>query len=162
MLGQRSRRAEAKLFASVALLGSLIACGGGDAADEAAADSTAEAPAAGPATISGTMLTADQLKTSAQTYVGQTVNVVNMAVAQPVGTEAFFLDVPEVPFLVKLPAGTPVPATGAHVTVVGVMKAMNDSIMNDWITRKLVPEADKILIEFSTNYIEAQSVQSQP
>jgi hypothetical protein len=99
----------------------------------------------------------EELRLTPERYVGQVVQVSDLPVAMSVGTEAFFLDLPESPFLVKLPSGQPAP-TG-RVTVVGSMKAMNDSIIRDWVGRGLVPPGDQILVEFATHFIEASSIE---
>jgi hypothetical protein len=107
-------------------------------------------------------LTADQLKTSPGQFVGRVVRVSNLAVATPVGTKAFFLDVPQSPFLVKfdqalIDQGRPLP-TGV-VTVTGPMHAMTDSIMRDWLAKGYISAGDQILVEFSTHFIEARTVE---
>jgi hypothetical protein len=145
----------------------LAACGGGDQADEAgeAADSApAAAPAGGAAAApasNATEVTADQLKTAPEQFLGREVRVSNIAVATPVGTQAFFIDVPQSPFLVKLDQALiaqsrPLP-TGT-VTVIGPMRAMNDSIMRDWLAKGYITAGDQILVEFATHFIEATSV----
>jgi hypothetical protein len=145
----------------------MVACGGEQA--EEAGEATEGAPAAGsaPAAASAASapveVTADQLKTAPGQFVGQTVRVSNLAVATPVGTKAFFLDVPQSPFLVKfdqalIDQGRALP-TGA-VTVTGPMRAMSDSIMQDWLAKGYITAGDQILVEFSTHFIEASSVES--
>ena len=89
------------------------------------------------------------------------MQVSNVTVASKVGEQAFFLDLPQTPFLVKLgpqlvAQGTQVPS-GA-VTVVGTLRAMNDSIIKDWVSGGSIPEADQILVEFATHFIEAIQV----
>lgn len=144
----------------------MVACGGEPAeeADEATEGAPAAgSPAAAPAATAGVDVTADQLKTAPGQFVGQTVRVSNLAVATPVGTKAFFLDVPQSPFLVKfdqalIDQGRAVP-TGV-VTVTGPMRAMSDSIMRDWLAKGYITAGDQILVEFSTHFIEASTVES--
>lgn len=123
--------------------------------------------ATGPVNTGGaafTPVTEDDLR-EAERFVGQTVRAADMAVAGQVGTQAFFLDLPDLPFLVMLSEelvaqGTPIPR--GQVTVTGPILAMTDSIMNDWMGRALVPASDQILLEFSTHFIEARSVEAPP
>jgi hypothetical protein len=121
-----------------------------------------EAPAAAPAASAATEVTPTQLQENPGQFTGRTVRV-TLPVVQPVGTQAFFLDVPRSPFLVRIAdalaqQGTAVP-TGS-VTVEGPMLAMNDSIKNDWVSKGTVPEADVVLVEFATHFIEARSIQA--
>jgi hypothetical protein len=161
-------RFPASKLATTLMLFTLVAACGGDQAEEAgeAADAAAgAAPSAAtgaPAASAATDVTADQLKTAPDQFVGRDVRVSNLAVATPVGTQAFFLDVPQSPFLVKLDQtlidqARPLP-TGI-VTVVGPMRAMNDSIMRDWLSKGYIGAGDQILVEFSTHFIEARSVE---
>jgi hypothetical protein len=149
------------------MLSLMTACGG-DAADEPgeAADSTPSAtPSGAPgaaAAGSATEVTPDQLKTAPDQFVGREVRVSNIGVATPVGTQAFFIDVPQSPFLVKMDQALiaqsrPLP-TGT-VTVIGPMRAMNDSIMRDWLAKGHIAAGDQILVEFATHFIEARSVE---
>lgn len=108
-----------------------------------------------------TEVSADQLRLQPGNFVDQLVKVSNVSVASSVGTQAFFLDLPQTPFLVKfsrdmVSAGAQVPTGG--VTVVGTLKAMNDSIVGDWVGRGLISEGDRILVEFATHFIEAIQV----
>ena len=164
---QRFRLRSAGFAAPIVMLALFAACGGGDQADEAgeAADSIAAAPAGGAAAATAganaTEVTPDQLKTAPEQFVGREVRVSNIGVATPVGTQAFFIDVPQSPFLVKLDQSLiaqsrPLP-TGT-VTVVGPMRAMNDSIMRDWLAKGYITAGDQILVEFATHFIEATSV----
>ena len=123
-----------------------------------------ELPTSTPAPNAGgaaTDVTADQLRLEPATFTGQRVRVADVPVASAVGTQAFFLDLPQTPFLVKLSSelvarGEQVP-TGA-VTVVGTLTAMNDSIVGDWAGSGAISEGDRILVEFATHFIEANVV----
>jgi hypothetical protein len=139
---------------------------GGDNANTATPEGeapAASAPAA-PAASSAVAVTATQLQEAPQQFQGQVVKV-SLPVAMPVGTQAFFLDVPKSPFLVKisdaLVAGGQAVPTG-QVTVEGPLMAMNDSIMKDWIGKGWIPQQDQVLVEFATHFIEARTIQSAP
>jgi hypothetical protein len=93
-------------------------------------------------------------------YMGITVRLDDVNVAQTVGGRSFFIDLPQTPFLVHMGAdlvaeGETLPAAGAPVTVIGDVVAMNDSIINAWAEAGEFPEADRVLIEFAAHYIEA-------
>jgi len=116
---------------------------------------TVVAPSAG---AGATEVTAEQLRLEPGTFTGQLVRVSNVPVASAVGTQAFFLDLPQTPFLVKLPAGQQLPSSGSAVSVVGTLTATNDSIVNDWVGSGAISEGDRILVEFATHFIQARVV----
>jgi hypothetical protein len=110
-------------------------------------------------------VTETELREGPERYVGQVVQVSGLPVAMAVGTQAFFLDVTDSPFLVMLSEGliqqgATIPQ--GTVTVSGPMIAMTDSIMRDWIGRGIIPSRDQILVEFATHFIEARSVEITP
>lgn len=91
------------------------------------------------------------------TLEGETARL-EAPVASRVGDEAFFLDYSAAPFLVKigdqlLSEGQGVPE--GDVVVVGTVHAMTDSIIEDWIGREVVSEADRPIVEFATHFVEA-------
>jgi hypothetical protein len=101
------------------------------------------------------------LETAAGQYEGQRVELPSVDVASPVGQEAFFVDLPRTPFLVKMgpemvAEGAPIP-TG-KVTVVGTVMAMNDSIIDAWSTAGVISAGDRPIVEFATHFIEATRV----
>jgi len=105
-------------------------------------------------------VTEEQLRLDPQVFEGQVIEVTD-DVAMGIGSQAFFLDFLESPFLVILNEelvreGQAVPA--GSVTVTGPLMVMNDSIIENWMGRGLVPANDRILLEFSTHFIEARSV----
>lgn len=113
-----------------------------------------------PATPGGVVVTEDHLKMTPGQFEGQVVTI-TLPVAMAVGTQAFFLDVTDAPFLVKLSdalvqQGQAVPQ--GQVTVTGPLMVMTDSIRRDWLGRGIIPQADEILVEFATHFIEARAV----
>jgi hypothetical protein len=109
----------------------------------------------------GAPVTEEDLRMTPERFEGQVVRI-TLPVATPVGTQAFFLDVTDSPFLVKLnedliQAGQAVPQ--GTVTVIGPLMAMTDSVRADWIAKELIPPADEVLVEFATHFIEAQTVE---
>lgn len=108
----------------------------------------------------GVAVTEEDLRTTPDRFVGQVVRI-TLPVAMAVGSQAFFLDVTDAPFLVKLSdallqQGQAVPQ--GQVTVTGPMMVMTDSIRQDWLSRGIVPASDEILVEFATHFIEARAV----
>jgi hypothetical protein len=108
----------------------------------------------------GVAVTEEQLKVAPTQFEGQVVSI-TLPVAMAVGTQAFFLDVTDAPFLVKLSdallqQGQAVPQ--GEVTVTGPLMAMTDSIRQDWLSKGIIPQADEILVEFATHFIEARTI----
>lgn len=102
------------------------------------------------------------LEESPQGYEGMVVRVTDITASSPVGTEAFFIELPRTPFLVKLgpellAAGAVVP--NGVVTIAGEVKAMNDSIVGAWAAAGAISENDRPIVEFSTHFIEALELQ---
>lgn len=153
------------MVALTALFLAAAACGGGEQADEsgqAPAAGTESTPAAAAAPAGAVDVTQDQLKAAPEQFVGRSVRITNQRVAVNVGTKAFFLDFPQSPFLVKLDEtliqqGQPLP-TG-NVNVAGSVRAMNDSIMKDWLAKGYITAGDQLLVEFATHFIEARVVE---
>ncbi len=104
------------------------------------------------------------LETGASGYVGLTVRLDDVNVAQGIGGHAFFIDLPRTPFLVHMSpeaaaAGAP-PAAGTTITLAGDVMEMNDSTINAWAEAQQFTDNDRPLIEFATHYIEALQILS--
>lgn len=109
--------------------------------------------------MAATTIDAASLETGADGYVGMTVRLNDLNVASPVGQKAFFVDLPRTPFLARLgtellAAGEMAPSTGTRVSLVGDVKAMNDSTISAWAEAGDVSDNDRPLVEFATHYIE--------
>jgi hypothetical protein len=114
----------------------------------------------GPA---ATVVDPSALETGTAEFEGQLIELPSVNVASAVGSEAFFVDLPRTPFLVKL--GPELLAEGAGVpsglvTVRGTLLAMNDSIIDAWSTSGAITEGDRPIVEFATHFIEATRVQA--
>lgn len=102
------------------------------------------------------------LERAAADYVGQMVRVENVPFARGLGDVTFFVQLPQgSPFLVRMTpdmiaAGEPLPS--GHITVVGRIRNMTDSIMNDWLDTGTVPEADRPLVDFATQYMALEAI----
>lgn len=121
-----------------------------------------EDTAAASGTAEGVQVTEENLRMTPEQFEGQVVRI-TLAVAAPVGPEAFFLDVTDSPFLVKISdelvaQGQAVPQ--GEVTVSGPLMAMTDSIRGAWVAEGIIPPADEVLVEFATHFIEANTIQA--
>lgn len=114
----------------------------------------------GPA---ATVVEPSDLEVNTAQYEGQLIELPSVNVASAVGSEAFFVDLPRTPFLVKLgpelmAEGSGVP--GGRVTVVGTLMAMNDSIIGAWTSAGAISEGDVPIVEFAAHFIEATRVRA--
>ncbi len=88
------------------------------------------------------------------------VRINNLAVQSSVGTEAFFVEMPNHPgpFLVKMGARVLADnvsvSSGTAVSLVGHVYAMSDSVADDWVASGAITEEDRILATFATSFIE--------
>lgn len=133
---------------------------------ENAADAMVEDSAATSRTYSGTATTisGQDIQLDASPYEGEEVRLAGLAVASPLGTQGFWLELPNKnPFLVSMSEA--VKAEGLTVTpgetavVVGTIHAMSDSVLNAWTSSGAVAEGDRLAAEFATHYLEATHVQ---
>jgi len=118
-------------------------------------------------TFAGTTVPAEELKTGAQMYEGQSVRLAGVEVSSTMGAQAFFVDLPAseslpaTPFLIRaLPDAGPRAAMGSSVTVSGILMPMTDSIVTDWVGAGIISENDRLLVEFASHFIEADQVQT--
>lgn len=113
--------------------------------------------------MAGSLIEADALETGAAGFVGQTVRLDGLNVAQAVGGNAFFIDLPRTPFLVRMgdeliAAGETAPGSGTTVSIVGAVMEMNDSIVSAWAGAGDITDNDRPLVEFATHFLEAEQV----
>lgn len=100
----------------------------------------------------------------ADEYVGQEVRGANFEVASMLGTQGFWLNTPSGnPFLVTwsdalMAEGMSV-NLGDRVTVTGEMTAMDVAVIGEWAAAETITENDRIVAEFATHYIVAESVE---
>lgn len=113
----------------------------------------------GPA---ATVAQLDTLERNAAAYEGQMIRVENVAVAQSLGSSAFFVQLPGgSPFMAVyaenlVAAGEPVPS--GEVTLVGRVHEAQDSLLDTWIESGVVTEANRPLAEFASHYLEVASI----
>jgi hypothetical protein len=96
--------------------------------------------------------------------VGALVKVGALPVASTLGTQGFWLELPNKnPFLVSLDDSLiadslKVPA-GQTVQVVGLIEAMKDSAVNAWVKAGTINQGDKLAAQFATHYLQARHVE---
>lgn len=112
--------------------------------------------------LSATRVTPDELGQMPQNFEGQTVRVAS-EVASAVGSEAFLMDFPQSPFLVKMDStlvagGRAVPQ--GDVIVTGTVLVMSDSVVTAWADAGSIGENERPLVEFATHFIEASRIRA--
>lgn len=106
----------------------------------------------------------EAIQMDASPYAGDTVLIEGQAVASQLGSQGFWLEMPNGnPFLVSYPASQRAAgaelATGQATNVTGVILAMNDSILTAWTDAGTIGEGDRLAAEFATHFLEAQEVE---
>ncbi len=113
-------------------------------------------------TSGATTVDPNALNQTPEQYVGQRIRLEGVEFASPVGTRAFFVNLtPQAPFLVAMDTvlvarGMAMPS--GTVTVAGVVHAMTDSIINQWVSEGAVTEADRPVVEFATHFMLADQI----
>ena len=133
-------------------------------AEQMAADSAAAAAAAAEAAAAATVVTGEILQTDPSPYTGQRIRVEGMYVTGTLGTQGFWLELPNKnPFLVSFSEsaraqGVTV-AFGQTVTLTGTIVAMGDSVLNAWSTAMTIGEGDRLAAEYATHFLEAEGIE---
>ena len=144
----------------LALVG-LMACGGGEPAEEEVVEEAPEAPAA-PAMPEATVVEGAALANPAA-YNGQTIRVNGLQVNSQVGNSAVFVNLPTspapTPFLIHF-ASPPVPAAGRTIDVVGTVTPVTPELVDGWVSSGAITENDRLMVEFASHYLESQAVQA--
>ena len=88
------------------------------------------------------------------------VRINNLSVESAVGSQAFFVEMPNQPgpYLIRMGArvvadSITVPS-GSTVSLVGRVYAMSDSVADEWVASGAITEADKILATFAQSFLE--------
>ena len=108
-------------------------------------------------------VTGEDIQMDATPYEGQEIRLENFEVQSALGTQGFWLGMPNGnPFLVSMSAevmaeGIAV-AQGNTASVVGTVYAMNDSTLTAWTEAATISEGDRIVAEFASHYLEAVNV----
>ena len=143
--------------APLVLLGLVIMMGCGD--EPAAEGVVEEEPVAEvPVMPEFTEIEAEQLQTGAAAFRGQMVRVNGVRVASLVGTQSFWIELPnQNPFLVRTEGETTV-EPNQLVDIVGTVVAVSESLVAEWVESGSISETDKLIVEFATDFIEVEMV----
>jgi len=128
-----------------------------DLAEDAAAEEVIEGLAG------GTLVAAQDIQMDPSPYEGQEIRLEGMPVASGLGTQGFWIEMPNRnPFLVSMSEGVKAEGLaivpGQSASVVGTIFAMSDSALSAWTTAGAVGEGDRLAAEFATHYLEATGV----
>jgi hypothetical protein len=128
-----------------------------DLAEEVAAEEVAETLAG------GTLVNAQDIQMDPSPYEGQEIRLEGLPVASGLGTQGFWIEMPNRnPFLVSMSEGVKAEGLaivpGQSASVVGTIYAMSDSALSAWTTAGAVGEGDRLAAEFATHYLEATGV----
>lgn len=103
-----------------------------------------------------------------QSYVGMRLRFDGIRVASRLGTAAFWTTLPnETPFLVRLDSALMVRGmsvtSGDLLRVVGMVREMSDSVLDDWQARGvLADDMQRAEAEFATLFLEADRAELRP
>ena len=103
-----------------------------------------------------TEIQAEPLQTGAAASRGQMVRVNGVRVMSLVGTNGFWVELPNRnPFLVRTEDDTTV-EPNQLVDIVGTIMAVSESLVADWVASGSIGESDKLTVEFATDFIEVE------
>jgi len=111
-----------------------------------------------------TLVAIDVFGTNPMEQADMLIELRGLLVQGLVGSEAFFLAVPNQtgPYLArmlpKVVASGVVVERGATVTVTGRVYAMSDSVADAWVAAGGIAEGDRILAIFAESFVEAEEV----
>jgi len=115
--------------------------------------------------FSGTAIevTGEEIQLDATPFEGQEIRLSSFNVASLLGTQGFWLDIPNGnPFLVSMSADVMAEGIavsgGSLATVIGIVHAMSDSTLAAWTDAATVSDNDRLVAEFATHYVEATDV----
>lgn len=170
MVDHASRRGAANLGMPLMVV-SFIVMGGFlywlnlQAKAENAADAMVEETEAGAGEYVGaaTTIAGEDIQLDPSPYEGQEVRLAGLAVASPLGTQGFWLELPNKnPFLISMSEAVKAEGLnavpGQTAEVVGTIYAMSDSVLTAWTSSGAVGEGDRLAAEFATHYLEATHV----
>ena len=152
------QRDGARRTAPLVFLGlvTMIGCGGEEPAAEAVVEE--EAVVEVPVMPEFTEIEAERLQTGAAAFRGQMVRVNGVMVASLVGTQSFWIELPNKnPFLVRTEGETTVEPLQL-VDIVGTVAAVDEGLVAGWVESGSISETDKLIVEFATDFIEAEMV----
>jgi hypothetical protein len=127
-------------------------------AEEAAAAAEEEAALAG-----GTLVAGADIQMDPSPYEGQVIRLEDMPIASALGTQGFWIEMPNRnPFLISMSEGVKAEGIavvpGQSASILGTIYAMSDSVLNAWSAAGAIGEGDRLAAEFATHYLEATGV----
>jgi hypothetical protein len=146
----------ARRAAPLVLLGlvTMIGCGGGEPAADPVVEE--EPVVEVPVMPEFTEIQAEQLQTGAAAFRGQMVRVNGVRVMSLVGTNGFWVELPNRnPFLVRTEDDTTV-EPNQLVDIVGTIMAVSESLVADWVASGSIGESDKLTVEFAADFIDVE------
>lgn len=127
--------------------------------ETASADTVATGPTATQIELADLQMRPDSL-------LGQDIQVAGASVASRMGTQAFWIELPNRnPFLVHMAPSLVQDSVQVQqeetVTLVGSVHAMSDSVLTAWLADSVITEGQRLEAEFATHFIEARRVDRQ-
>jgi hypothetical protein len=168
MVDNASRRGAANLgmplmIVAFVVIGGFLYWLNMQAAEERAAEIAEALVDETPDFVGATVVPAADIQMDPTPFEGQEIQIEGLAVASGLGTQGFWLELPNRnPFLVSMSEA--VKAEGIAVQpgqvtiVVGTVYAMGDSVLTAWTDAGSIGEGDRLAAEFATHYLEATTV----
>lgn len=92
-------------------------------------------------------------------YVGQEVRLANAPVDSRMGTQAFWLKMPNQGlYLVRSPQAAQSVQPGQRLAVAGTVREMGDSVVTAWLDEGAIEPAQEIEARYATSYLDASFV----
>ena len=110
----------------------------------------------------------ERIQMDASGYEGRDIRLEAMPVASTLGTQGFWLEMPNGnPFLMSMGAdatvdGGEIQPGSVELDITGRVMAMNDSVLTAWTEAGAIGEGDRLAAEFATHFIEAQELVVAP
>lgn len=97
-------------------------------------------------------------------HAGGVIRIDDLLVQSAVGSQAFFVEMPNHagPYLIRMGVrvvadSVAVPG-GSQVSVIGSVHVMSDSVADDWVASGGITEADRILATFAESFLEVVDI----
>ena len=169
MADNASRRGAANLgmplmIAAFIVIGGFLYWLNLQAAEQEAAQMVEEETPTSVVTIEGAVeVDPVEIQLDATPYEGQMITLSGLAVASQLGTQGFWLEMPNGnPFLVVLNADLMAQGAmamqGDQPTVAGTVLAVNDSVLDAWSAAGTISEGDRLAADFAMHYLDAAQV----
>jgi hypothetical protein len=114
------------------------------------------------------LIGAERIQMDASGYEGQDIRLEALPVASVLGSQGFWLEMPNGnPFLMSVGGdvsieGGEIQPGSVEIDVTGRLLAMNDSVLSAWTDAGSIGDGDRLAAEFATHFIEAQELVVAP